>query len=281
MLRTLQPAAVAAALAAAGGRRAAAGRGGAAPAPYSTSAGALDWLRKFTNYEQSGVPQAAGTNTDAGFDLVRGRNQRRPVACRAPPHSVAECPYGCCVTSWVQPHRPTLPHAIVGCRCRLACGACWQTWATRTTPGPRRPMWRAPRARAPPWRCWAASWRRRGTRQGRTQGGVGLLRGHLRRPGVAPSWCGDCACSRRLRTWLALQQLPDCCCCCCSPCQPQSARASPLLAPCLQPPHPGLERAHSGGRPPHLGRRSGGPAGEARRRGGGGSPAGGRRPQRL
>ena len=98
MLRTLQPAAVAAALAAAGGRRAAAGRGGAAPAPYSTSAGALDWLRKFTNYEQSGVPQAAGTNTDAGFDLVRGRNQRRPVACRAPPHSVAECPYGCCVT---------------------------------------------------------------------------------------------------------------------------------------------------------------------------------------
>jgi hypothetical protein len=35
---------------------------------YSTSA--LDWLASFTNYEQKGVPDAAGTDTADGFDLV-------------------------------------------------------------------------------------------------------------------------------------------------------------------------------------------------------------------
>ena len=37
--------------------------------PYSTSA--LDWLASFTNYEQKGVPAAAGTDTADGFDLQR------------------------------------------------------------------------------------------------------------------------------------------------------------------------------------------------------------------
>jgi hypothetical protein len=41
-----------------------------AMASYSSGA-ALDWLGRFTNYEQQGVPQAAGTDSDAGFDLVR------------------------------------------------------------------------------------------------------------------------------------------------------------------------------------------------------------------
>ncbi|KAI3425824.1 hypothetical protein D9Q98_007799 [Chlorella vulgaris] len=39
-------------------------------ASYSSGA-ALDWLGRFTNYEQQGVPQAAGTDSDAGFDLGR------------------------------------------------------------------------------------------------------------------------------------------------------------------------------------------------------------------
>ncbi|KAL4430613.1 hypothetical protein ABPG77_005853 [Micractinium sp. CCAP 211/92] len=38
-------------------------------AAYSSSA--LDWLAQFINYEQRGVPTAAGTDTDAGFDLGR------------------------------------------------------------------------------------------------------------------------------------------------------------------------------------------------------------------
>lgn len=37
--------------------------------PHSSSA--LDWLASFTNYEQRGVPAAAGTDTAAGFDLGR------------------------------------------------------------------------------------------------------------------------------------------------------------------------------------------------------------------
>ncbi|KAL4858271.1 Dihydrofolate synthetase [Chlorella vulgaris] len=41
-----------------------------AMASYSSGA-ALDWLGRFTNYEQQGVPQAAGTNSDSGFDLGR------------------------------------------------------------------------------------------------------------------------------------------------------------------------------------------------------------------
>lgn len=32
---------------------------------------ALEWLERFTNWERRGVPTAAGTNSDAGFDLVR------------------------------------------------------------------------------------------------------------------------------------------------------------------------------------------------------------------
>ncbi|KAL4522790.1 hypothetical protein Ndes2437A_g07544 [Nannochloris sp. 'desiccata'] len=36
---------------------------------YSTSA--LDWLAAFNNYEQKGVPDAAGTDTADGFDLAR------------------------------------------------------------------------------------------------------------------------------------------------------------------------------------------------------------------
>lgn len=35
------------------------------------SSTSLEWLSKFTNYEQKGVPDAAGTDTDRGFDLVR------------------------------------------------------------------------------------------------------------------------------------------------------------------------------------------------------------------
>ena len=37
--------------------------------PYSSAA--LAWLERFVNYERSGVPAAAGTDSDAGFDLVR------------------------------------------------------------------------------------------------------------------------------------------------------------------------------------------------------------------
>lgn len=33
---------------------------------------ALEWLERFTNWERRGVPAAAGTDTDAGFDLVGG-----------------------------------------------------------------------------------------------------------------------------------------------------------------------------------------------------------------
>ncbi len=36
--------------------------------PYS--AAALAWLEQFVNYERRGVPPAAGTDSDAGFDLV-------------------------------------------------------------------------------------------------------------------------------------------------------------------------------------------------------------------
>lgn len=34
--------------------------------------GALEWLERFTNWERRGVPPAAGTDSDSGFDLVRG-----------------------------------------------------------------------------------------------------------------------------------------------------------------------------------------------------------------
>jgi hypothetical protein len=34
------------------------------------STAALDWLASFTNYEQKGVPDAAGTDTPDGFDLA-------------------------------------------------------------------------------------------------------------------------------------------------------------------------------------------------------------------
>ncbi len=47
-------------------------------AAYSSSA--LDWLAQFINYEQRGVPTAAGTDTDAGFDLVRARQGRGRLA---------------------------------------------------------------------------------------------------------------------------------------------------------------------------------------------------------
>jgi len=30
----------------------------------------LEWLASFTNYEKTGVPDAAGTDTERGFDLV-------------------------------------------------------------------------------------------------------------------------------------------------------------------------------------------------------------------
>lgn len=58
-----------------GGRLPAAAASLSAAASYSTSSsrtGAVGWLARFVNYEQRGVPAAAGTDSDAGFDLVRG-----------------------------------------------------------------------------------------------------------------------------------------------------------------------------------------------------------------
>lgn len=52
-----------------GGAAAAAALGRQGATPYSTSA--LQWLDRFVNYEQRGVPAAAGTDSGAGFDLVR------------------------------------------------------------------------------------------------------------------------------------------------------------------------------------------------------------------
>eukprot|EP00887_Chlorella_sp_A99_P008060 scaffold12.g8060.t1 len=50
-------------------------------APYSTMAS--EWLARFTNYEQRGVPAAAGTNTAEGFDLGR---MHRLLAALGDPH---------------------------------------------------------------------------------------------------------------------------------------------------------------------------------------------------
>lgn len=63
MLRALLPGAAAAPLPAAT----------LSAAAFSTATGgsALDWLARFVNHEQRGVPAAAGTDSDAGFDLVR------------------------------------------------------------------------------------------------------------------------------------------------------------------------------------------------------------------
>lgn len=49
----------------------------ASSAAYSSSA--INWLAQFINYEQRGIPAAAGTDTDAGFDLVRA--ERRGPGC--------------------------------------------------------------------------------------------------------------------------------------------------------------------------------------------------------
>lgn len=38
-----------------------------------SSSSAFEWLASFTNHERTGVPDAAGTDTDAGFDLVGPR----------------------------------------------------------------------------------------------------------------------------------------------------------------------------------------------------------------
>ena len=75
MLRLPQPVALAALAAG----RCPASR--AAPAAFhstASSSSALEWLKKFVNYEQRGVLQAAGTDSDAGFDLVRTK-----LACAA------------------------------------------------------------------------------------------------------------------------------------------------------------------------------------------------------
>ncbi|PSC74504.1 dihydrofolate synthetase [Micractinium conductrix] len=65
MLRALLPGAAAAPLPAAT----------LSAAAFSTATGgsALDWLARFVNHEQRGVPAAAGTDSDAGFDLGRMR----------------------------------------------------------------------------------------------------------------------------------------------------------------------------------------------------------------
>ena len=47
-------------------------------APYSSTA--LAWLDNFVNYEKRGVPQAAGTDSDAGFDLVSRTDGMRALA---------------------------------------------------------------------------------------------------------------------------------------------------------------------------------------------------------
>ena len=49
-------------------------------ASYSSSA--VEWLAGFTNHEQQGVPLAAGTDTAAGFDLVRGKPSRCSAALK-------------------------------------------------------------------------------------------------------------------------------------------------------------------------------------------------------
>lgn len=59
--------------------------------PYSSAA--LAWLERFVNYERRGVPAAAGTDSDAGFDLVRSPglewqcspSHLQQVACSATP----------------------------------------------------------------------------------------------------------------------------------------------------------------------------------------------------
>lgn len=43
---------------------------------FATSA--AEWLAGFTNYEQKGLPTAAGTDTADGFDLVRCPPCRQP-----------------------------------------------------------------------------------------------------------------------------------------------------------------------------------------------------------
>jgi hypothetical protein len=123
MLRLLQPAALAAL---------AAGRCPAsrATSPYSTasSSSALEWLEKFINYEQRGVPQAAGTDSDVGFDLVRGQSPAAAISCeqlpQLPPPQAASRQYTTSPRMNPPLKTPQMPSPT---RCRAACGACWLT----------------------------------------------------------------------------------------------------------------------------------------------------------
>ena len=95
---------------------------------YSTQV-AAEWLAQFTNYERQGVPAAAGTDTSAGFDLVRACSRAaasRAIEFRLVPPKIQTAMVIC--WPWyfraAAPLRWALPPAPLPPLCRGACTAC-------------------------------------------------------------------------------------------------------------------------------------------------------------
>lgn len=74
-------------------------------APFST---ATDWLDRFTNHEQKGVPVAAGTDSQAGFNLVRAVHSS---ACNLAP---------ACASSQPPLHRSAPTCLLLSCHASVA-----------------------------------------------------------------------------------------------------------------------------------------------------------------